>query len=147
MGDMLLSLGPYIVALMALAGTIYTIRSQQGKTRAEATQIMADAATVTIDTLNEEIARLNMKMAAQLLQIQDLRISAKRSLELTARLVQGLTALLDQLNSDGLLPTWSPDPDISRLIRLCMTDAEKLGDDRIDAQRLASAARPAKKPG
>jgi hypothetical protein len=119
--------GPLIVALLALGGTVYNIRSQSKKVEAEAVDKIAAASSSTIDDLmteiarlNEEIARLNLKAASTLLQMQDLRLSAKRTLELVARLVQGLTVLLDQLHSIGAAPAWIPDPEIDRLIKICV---------------------------
>jgi hypothetical protein len=118
--------GPYIVALAALAGTIYNIRSQQSKNRADTADRLASATSTTIDDLNEELSRVNLKMAAQMLQLQDLRVSAKRSLELTARLLQGITVLLNQMHAAGLAPEWQPDPEIDKLVKLCTADSDRI---------------------
>lgn len=122
--------GPYMVALLALGGTIYSIRSQRGKVSSDAAASIAEASSMTINDLKEELARINLKIAAQLLQVQDLRISTKRTLELIARLLQGITLLLDQLHHAGLAPAWIPDPEIERLIKLCTEDSDRLAIPR-----------------
>lgn len=123
--------GPYIVALLALAGTIYSIRSQKGRLKAEVADKIVSATSTTIDDLTEEITRVNLKMAAQLLQMQDLRISARRTLELIARLLQGITILPDQLHKAGLAPSWMPDPEINRLVALCTEESDRLAIPKI----------------
>lgn len=134
--------GPYIVALAALAGTLYNIRSQQGKTKADASDRFATASSTTIDDLSDELSRVNLKLAAQLLQMQDLRISAKRSLELTARLLQGITVLVEQLHKGGLTPSWTPDPEIERLIRICTEESNSLVVPKAAPKPAATGARP-----
>jgi hypothetical protein len=133
--------GPYLVALAALAGTIYSIRSQRTKMNADASESIATASSSTINDLTEELARLNLKMAAQLLQMQDLRVSAKRTLELIARLLQGITLLLDQLHKAGLVPAWQPDPEIERLVALCTQESDRLAIPRINLNQ-GSATKP-----
>jgi len=119
---------PCAVALLALAGTIYNVRSQAARNRAETNDAIATASTATIDALKDEIARLNMRVATQGVQIQDLRLSAKRSLELTARLLHGIMELRKQLENAGLIAVWLPNSEIDRLIAVCLEDSEALND-------------------
>jgi Na+/H+ antiporter NhaC len=114
--EILAALGPYIIAALALAGTVYTIRSQQPGAEAEASARRASASATTIDDLMEEISRLNLKVSSQLLQIQELRKTLKATSDLTARLLVGLTTLLDEIHKSGLNWTWKPDPEIVRMV-------------------------------
>ena len=119
-------LGPYILALLALAGTIYSIRSQKAKIGAETEERVATVRANTIEELTDEITRLNLKAASMLLQATDAKSSVKRALELIARLLQGVNILLSQVRIAGLEPDWLPDAELDRLARLCAAETGRL---------------------
>jgi hypothetical protein len=126
LADAISILGPYILAAFALAGTVYSIVSQKGKTKADTADKIAAATSDTIDALTEEITRLNLKAASMLLQNADSKVAVKRGLELIARLLQGINILLAQVRVAGLSPDWLPDAEIGRLIQLCSEETERI---------------------
>ncbi len=129
--DFMVTVGPFIMALCVLIGTWYTVRSQKPKVDSGVAGDAVAASHMALEDLREELARLNFKMAAQLLQMTELRITSKRQLELTARLLQGITVLLDQLHVAGLAPAWLPDPEIERLVKLATDDSDRQAIPRV----------------
>jgi hypothetical protein len=131
LADALTIFGPYIVAGLALLGTAYTIRSQRGKSKGDASLSMASASSLTIDDLMQQITVLNVRTASMLLTAADSKTAAKRSLELVARLLQGINVLLTQVRMAGLSPDWIPDPEIERLVALCTEESDRLAIPKI----------------
>ena len=131
LSDFFANFGALIVAFLALSGTVYSIYSRKGVTKAETADRLASASTTTIDNLTEEIARLNLKAAAILLTTTDSKTAAKRSLELVARLLQGVNVLLAQVRAAGMSPDWAPDPEIQRLVDLCTAESDRLAIPRV----------------
>jgi hypothetical protein len=119
-------LGTILVALIALATSVYAVLSQKGMRKADVSEKLATASQMTIDDLIQQIASLNIRAATMLLQTNDLKQAAKRSLELIARLLQALNMLLTQLRMAGMAPDWTSDPEIDRLVALCFEESTKV---------------------
>jgi hypothetical protein len=127
--------GPILVALFATATSIYAVRSNRGKNRADASSSMASASQMTIDDLMQQITFLNVQAAAMLLRDNNQKVAAKRSLELIARLFQGINMLLAQVRMASMTPDWLPDPEIERLVALCTEESDRLAIPKISVNR------------